>query len=228
MPHHSALRPYLAGALLCGAVCATSAQITTSSPSPPGQAATPAVERTELVPAAAPASATIPAAGRLATMVSPAVPAAWQAPTGWVLYLMPLVVLFASILAIRRIAIALSASSWSLADTLSEVVMVPVYDSSNTAAGATRTPLRDARQEILLTPELHASSSRMIAMMGMVSILFLFLGFGALAMFEFGATGEVPPSMERICVFLTTGMTLFAPYVINKLTSIFKLPAGGR
>jgi hypothetical protein len=48
-----------------------------------------------------------------------------------------------------------------------------------------------------------------------------------LALFSLGSTGQVPDSLERVVNFLVSGMTLFAPYVVNKFASLFQgLPRG--
>jgi hypothetical protein len=64
--------------------------------------------------------------------------------------------------------------------------------------------------------------------MGMMVIVFLFVGFGVFAMFSFGATGALPDSMDTLIKFLVSGMTLFAPYVVNKFASLFSGLSGGK
>ena len=64
--------------------------------------------------------------------------------------------------------------------------------------------------------------------MGMMVIVFLFVGFGVFAMFSFGVTGALPNSMDTLIKFLAAGMTLFAPYVVNKFASLFSGISGGK
>lgn len=156
----------------------------------------------------------------------------WLAPNTWVLYGVPAFVLLASVIAITKIASALGPRTWSLADALSEEVMMPAYTEAVPAtegtAASPRTLILDNDRKAVLVPELHASVSRVIAMMGMMAILFLFLGFGVFAIFEYGATGKVSDNMDRISSYLTTGLTLFAPYLVNQFSSIFKSTPGSK
>lgn len=169
----------------------------------------------------------------LATLAHAQAPAAppppWVPPATWLLYFIPLLALFGAVVAICVIRAALKQSTgWSLADALSEQVDLPVYTEVTDAAGNTTRSLQlgpDGKP--LLAAQMRASSSRVIALMGMVAILFLFIGFGALALFALGSTGQVPDSLERVVNFLVSGMTLFAPYVVNKFASLFQgLPRG--
>jgi hypothetical protein len=71
----------------------------------------------------------------------------------------------------------------------------------------------------------------MVTLMGMISILLMFLAFGAFALYHFAMSGEMPESIGDVVTFLTAGMTLFAPYIVNKFSSLFtglmpKGPAG--
>jgi hypothetical protein len=58
--------------------------------------------------------------------------------------------------------------------------------------------------------------------MGMLVILLMFLGFGSFALFHFAMTGKMPGDIDQIVNFLVAGMTLFAPYVVNKFSSLFE------
>lgn len=153
----------------------------------------------------------------------------WAPPATWLLYFIPLLALLGAVIAICVIRAALKQSTcWSLADALSEEVDLPVYTEVRDAAGnVTRSLQLGTDGKPLLAPQMRASSSRVIALMGMVAILFLFIGFGALALFSLGSTGQVPDSLERVVNFLVSGMTLFAPYLVNKFASLFQgLPRG--
>ena len=155
-------------------------------------------------------------------------PSAWTPPTAWLLYGVPLLALVGAVIAIWIIRSALlQAPNWSLADALSEPTDLPVYTETTDAAGhITRSLQLGADGQPLLAPQMRASSSRVIALMGMVAILFLFIGFGALALFGLGSTGQVPAQMDRVVNFLVAGMTLFAPYVVNKFSALFQGLAG--
>lgn len=155
-------------------------------------------------------------------------PSSWVPPATWLLYFIPLLALFGAVVAILVIRSALLKSpQWSLSDALSEETLLPVYTEATVNGVTTRSLEKDADGKPLLAPQMRASSSRVIALMGMVAILFLFIGFGALALFSLGNTGEVPPSLDKVVNFLVSGMTLFAPYVVNKFASLFQgLPRG--
>ncbi|MDG4475798.1 hypothetical protein [Thiovibrio frasassiensis] len=143
----------------------------------------------------------------------------WVAPADWFVYLVIFIVLIGTLLAMALLRAALTLSSWSLADALSEEVEVTAMEKD--AAGASKVVL-DASGKPLMITELRASSSRMVALMGMIAILLMFLGFGAFALFVFAKTGSMPESIEQVVNYLLAGLTLFAPYVVNKFSSIFE------
>lgn len=58
--------------------------------------------------------------------------------------------------------------------------------------------------------------------MGMIVILLMFLGFGAFALYSFAKTGNMPDSIDKVVNFLVAGLTLFAPYVVNKFSKVFE------
>jgi hypothetical protein len=75
---------------------------------------------------------------------------------------------------------------------------------------------------------LVASTSRFIAFVGMIFILMMFLAFGTFALYGVAKTGKMPDSTDTIVKFLVAGMTLFAPYVVNKFSAMFQSLAGGK
>ncbi len=153
----------------------------------------------------------------------------WAPPNTLLLYLVPFVAFFGSLIAIVAIRGALKPTSWSLAESLSEEVPVPVYKETTDPNGVkTRELVYDKEGKPVLIPELKASTSRVIALMGLVAILFLFIGFGVFALFSFGSVGRLPPSMSEVVKFLVAGLTLFAPYFVNKFASLFQGIAGGK
>lgn len=99
---------------------------------------------------------------------------------------------------------ALAQTHWNLAVALSEEV--EISDPNNAAQKMT---------------QMAASSSRLIAFMGLLGIFFLFLGFGLIALYRYGVSGEIPKGTDQAINFLMAGMTLFAPYVVNKFASVF-------
>jgi hypothetical protein len=129
-----------------------------------------------------------------------------------------------SILVIRRSL----PETWSLADALSEdVELSAVTEVKETKDGidtVTKTPLYDPAGKPVLETVMKASSSRLIALIGMLVILFMFIGFGSLILLDYGMTGKIssPESVGEIIKFLSAGMTLFAPYLVNKFSSLFQ------
>jgi GH24 family phage-related lysozyme (muramidase) len=108
-------------------------------------------------------------------------------------------VLVGSLIALALMERRLRAEGWSLAEALSESVSRP--------GGATH---------------LEASSSRLIAMAGMLVLLLLYLGFGIFALYNFGRTCTMPSSIDTVTHFLYAGLTLFAPYIANKFSNVFR------
>ena len=144
---------------------------------------------------------------------------AWTPPQDWFTYGVALVVLAASVLSLLMIRAALTVSVWSFSDALSEPTEVT---ATETDSGGVKRIKLDAEGKPMIVTEMRASSSRVIALMGTVVILLLFLGFGAVAIFSFASTGTLPKSMEQVVSFLLAGLTLFAPYTVNKFSKVFE------
>ena len=143
----------------------------------------------------------------------------WAAPHVGVVYVVIFTVLIGSLLAILFIRAALGNSEWSLADALSEESEVTLMATN--AAGQREAKL-DASGKPVMVTEMRASSSRLIALMGMMSILLMFIGFGTFALFSFAYTGSMPADINKVISFLAAGLTLFAPYVVNKFSGMFE------
>jgi hypothetical protein len=62
----------------------------------------------------------------------------------------------------------------------------------------------------------------MVALMGMIVILLMFIAFGSFSLFYFAKTGTMPSSIDEVVEFLVAGLTLFAPYAVNKFSSLFE------
>ncbi|MEB3168221.1 MAG: C39 family peptidase, partial [Synechococcaceae cyanobacterium] len=75
------------------------------------------------------------------------------------------------------------------------------------------------RPMILMEP----SSSRLIALVGTAAILMIYIGFGIFSLYTYGLTCQMPASAAAVSTFLYSGLTLFAPYIANKLSG--RLPA---
>ncbi len=82
--------------------------------------------------------------------------------------------------------------------------------------------MMDGSQNPVVIKEMRASMSRVVAMMGMLVIMLMFLGFGTFALYVFAKTGSLPESIDQVVNFLIAGLTLFAPYVVNKFSAVFE------
>ncbi|MER0238453.1 hypothetical protein [Fulvimarina sp. MAC8] len=98
---------------------------------------------------------------------------------------------------------------WSLAKALSETALVPVFDDKGR-------PVQNGDQPVLKN-EYQLSTSRLIAFTGSFFILMLFIGFGLITMYWF-AFHNVPDQIDKVVWFMFSGITLFVPYAINRLT----------
>lgn len=170
---------------------------------------TPGVTATQAAPAAA-----APAADQSdAAKPEPA----WVVPKPWFVYTVVGIVLIGSLYALILIRAALVNSKWSLSDALSEETDVTAIETVN----GVQKPMLDANQQPLTITEMRASTSRVVALMGMIVIIMMFLGFGTFALFEFATTGNMPQSIDNVVNYLLAGLTLFAPYVVNKFSTMF-------
>lgn len=132
----------------------------------------------------------------------------WVAPEPWIICVVIGAIFLAPFLGLIFIRLALSNSKFSLADALSE-------EATITSAS------KDAAGNSVEVTELRASSSRMIAFVGMLLILLMFMGFGIFSLYSFAKTG-VMPKTDNIINFLVAGLTLFAPYFVNQFASLFE------
>lgn len=145
--------------------------------------------------------------------------APWAAPRPWFVYTVILAVLLGTAVALLMIRTALGSSHWSLADAMSEGTEVAAMVKN---AGGDPEPKLDASGKPVMVTEMRASSSRLIALMGMMGILLMFVGFGAFSLYAFALTGTMSAQIDKVIYFLMSGMTLFAPYVVNKFASVFQ------
>lgn len=142
----------------------------------------------------------------------------WQKPESWFIYVIVSIVLLGFLACVLRINAVLSTSSWSLADALSEETEVTAMEGKD---GSIK-PSVDAASKPIMITQMRASASRVIALIGMMAILFMFLGFGALCLYSFGEIGKMPDSIDNVVKFLAGGLTLFAPYAVNKFSKLFE------
>ena len=140
----------------------------------------------------------------------------WPTPDNWLVYVVILVLLLGIAIALSMIALALSrsGSTWSLAQALSEEADLTVLDTAG---------LPVSTNGITTKTVMVGSTSRLTALMGMLIIMTLFLGFGVFMLWGFAKSGRVPEATTEVVKFLLGGMTLFAPYVVNKFASVFAM-----
>ena len=135
-------------------------------------------------------------------------------------------VLMAIVVILGLIYWRLQQGGWSLANAASEPTTLRIPLDSNWAQSAgDRKSLqgpKDPRGPVMALTVMEASSSRLIALAGMVCLLFLYVGFGVFALYTFGLTCQMPASTVAVSTFLTSGLTLFAPYVANKVSGLLQ------
>lgn len=107
--------------------------------------------------------------------------------------------------------------TWSLSDALSEESDLPVKDAQGNIVMNAGPP-----QAPVLAPVMVASTSRLIALYGMFAILLLYLGVGVFVIYDVGTGQGLPQDLGKVETFLASGLTLFAPYVVNKFASVFQ------
>ncbi len=142
----------------------------------------------------------------------------WSPPTPFFVYLViggTVLIGLAILLVIRN---ALSDTKFSLADVLSEEANITSLEADG--SGGFKPRLDAAGNPVMIT-ELRGSSSRVIAFVGMVVILLMFMGFGIFYMYAFAEKGAMPDS-QYVINFLLGGAMLFAPYGANQFSALFE------
>jgi hypothetical protein len=127
-------------------------------------------------------------------------------PKASVAYILICVILVGTTIAILSIRDALANTTWSLAQALTEQTVVTIDDPNH------------AGQKISQTVS-KSSMSRLIAMMGMMAILILYVCIGCACVWSLTQNGKFPDSALQGAAFLTSGVSLFVPYIANKATS---------
>jgi hypothetical protein len=108
------------------------------------------------------------------------------------------------------------ASHWSMSDALSETTAVALVDPKTGAV-----VLNKDGDTPVTTQQLRASSSRLIALLGSIAIMMLYIGAGLVVLQSLAKGAGVPEGTETLSKFFLWGMVLFAPYIVNKFASIF-------
>ena len=163
------------------------------------------------------AQASVPAVDDAAKKAAEAAASApWVTPETLAAVLV-VVVGFATFFALLRISSWIAKDDkWSLADALSEDVEVGT-DKKDSAGN----PVKDNNGNIAKESIMKASSSRLIALLGSIAIMMLYIGAGLSVLYGFVIDHQVPAGTKDLTNYFVYGMVLFAPYVVNKFTSIF-------
>ena len=112
-----------------------------------------------------------------------------------------LLIFFSLTFVIARLSKEENGKRWLLADALSE-------EATEESQG-------------VKTVRLVASTSRLIALFGLIVILVLFLSFGIITIWSFGRTGKAPTDLAELAKYLLGGAALFIPYGINQIRATF-------
>jgi hypothetical protein len=146
-------------------------------------------------------------------------------------YLLVVVVGVAILIAFSTIRSSLTPSSdpkatkWSLADALSEEADVTPLKEDGTPllVGADGKPLLGSDGKAITVSKLTASTSRFIALLGLIGILIMYMGFGMVVLENYAQTGVAKSwsDLQGNAYFLFSGITMFAPYIVNKFSSVF-------
>lgn len=151
------------------------------------------------------------------TQVSPVLAADGSGSEGAFTYVLVGGVAVATLVAMLMIRTALSNSTWSLSDALSEEAEVTPVDN-------TGKPLFvDSGGKPQTIFQMRASTSRFIAMFGLISILMMYIGFGLVLIKDLASRESLSDESQfkSVTIFLYSGATMFAPYIINKFSSVF-------
>jgi hypothetical protein len=98
----------------------------------------------------------------------------------------------------------LRSRDWQLGDAVSE------------EAGNQPNPLPVDKKPVMV-----ASSSRLIALLGLLTILVVFLGFGYYFLYSAFAGTLQSADMKSVIYYLFSGAVMFAPYLANQLREAF-------
>ena len=135
-----------------------------------------------------------------------AVGAFWFTPKASIGYILVSVLLLGTTFSILSVRDLLANSTWSLAEALTETTTEKVADPQNPGQTTLRTTSK-------------SSMSRLIAMMGMMAILILYVCIGCACVWTLTQEGKFPDSALQGAAFLTSGISLFVPYVASRASA---------
>ena len=135
-------------------------------------------------------------------------------------------IFFGVVLILGLIYWRLQHGGWSLASAASEPTMlrIPLDEHWAQSLGDKKSLLGASAPKgpVVSLTVMEPSSSRLIALVGMVAILFIYVGFGIFSLYTYGLTCQMPASAVAVTTFLYSGLTLFAPYVANKVSGLLQ------
>jgi hypothetical protein len=140
-------------------------------------------------------------------------------PDAWFIYTIIIVVIVVACIALFFIHGMIASSKFSLGEALSEEVQITATTQDGNGNAV---PMMDANGKPVTITILVGSSSRMIALIGTIVIVILFFGFGAFVLYHFAVGRNMTAELGAVINFLVAGLTLFAPYTVNKFFSIFE------
>jgi len=139
-------------------------------------------------------------------------PAAFVPLEPWVVWAIILVINVLIIYGVRQVVRGLDLDpEWTMSRALSE----------NTVVEQTHPTERDQNGQPLVLKAPPPSSSRLIALLGMIVIMGIFLGIGDVIIWSLGTSGKLP-DLEKAKDFLYAGAALFAPYLISQAREAIK------
>lgn len=113
---------------------------------------------------------------------------------------------------------------WDIRKALSEPTSLTLVQVHGEDGSSSTSELEDGTvvpgQTVKVTV-MEASSSRLIALAGMMVILLFYLGFGIVSLYYFGRTCQMPEGINTVTYFLYAGLTFFAPYIVAKFSQVF-------
>lgn len=121
-------------------------------------------------------------------------------PIFWVVTILLFVFLMVTFIALLR------NEEWSLADAVSEEAIPQPPTLPEKCEGK---------------PIMVASTSRLVALLGLLGILSMFIGVGYYLLWSLFCKGEVPQLWE-IVRFFYAGAAMFAPYLVNQIREAFE------
>ena len=154
----------------------------------------------------------------LSSRVAGAADASPPAPNPLFVYAVIAAVLVGTLIALAATKSALARTNWSLGDALSEEAEVTFSEKVD----GVLTPRLDDNMKPIMVTELCASSSRLIAFVGLIAILAIFVGCGVFVLYFFAMGKGLPEGLDQVYKFMLAGMSMFAPYVVNKFSSLFE------